>query len=94
MLIYRAVDVFFQIMYLLLIIRIVLSWIGRGIPYNSAFRGFIQFVYGVTEPILGPIRQVLPRSGMGIDFSPLIAFFLLRILQSLVLNLISSIFVI
>ncbi len=93
MLIYRAVDIFFQIIYLLLIIRIVLSWVGRGISYNSALRGFIQFVYGVTEPLLRPIRQVLPPSGMGIDFSPLIVFILLRLVQSVVLNLLRSLFV-
>jgi len=92
-LIYRSVDVFFNILYLLLLIRVILSWVGRGIPYNSRWRGFITFVYSITEPILRPIRQVLPTSGMGIDFSPIVAFLLLSLVRNIILNILTSLIV-
>ncbi len=92
-LIYRTVDIFFNILYLIILIRVILSWVGRGIPYNSRWRGFITFIYGVTEPILRPIRQVIPASGMGIDFSPLIAFLLLSIVRRIVLNILRSLII-
>jgi YggT family protein len=41
----------------------------------------------LTEPILGPIRSVLPRVGM-LDFSPLVAMILLNVLQSILVALI------
>jgi len=87
LLLIRTVDAFFNILYFLILIRVLLSWFGRGIQYNSSFRGAINFIYGVTEPILRPIRQVLPTSNMGIDFSPIVAFFLLRIARSIIVSL-------
>ncbi len=86
----RSVDIFFNILYLILLIRVILSWVGRGIPYNSRWRGLITFVYSVTEPILRPIRQIIPSSGMGIDFSPLIAFLLLGFVRRIVMSLLTS----
>ncbi|MGM0419584.1 MAG: YggT family protein [Bacillota bacterium] len=90
MLILRAIDTFFNILYMLILVRVLLSWFGQGIQYNSSFRGAINFVYGVTEPILKPIRELLPTSGMGIDFSPIVAFFLLRIARSILMSLFST----
>ncbi len=89
-LLYRTVDAFFSILYLLLFIRIILSWVGRGIPYNSSWRGVISFIYSVTEPILRPIRQVLPVTGSGIDFSPLVAFLILSLIRRIVLSVLRS----
>ena len=57
-----------------IIIRAFLSWVSPD-PYNS----IVQFLYRVTEPILEPIRRLLPP--MGIDFSPLIALLALQFLQ-------------
>ena len=66
-----------QILWLMswaIIIRAFLSWVSPD-PYNS----IVQFLYRVTEPILEPIRRLLPP--MGIDFSPIIAVFALLFLQ-------------
>ena len=50
---------------ILVVIRAVLSWISPD-PYNP----IVQFVYGVTEPLLYRFRRLLPLVFGGIDFSP------------------------
>ena len=69
-----------------LFIRILLQWLQ--VPYSS---GIMRFLWKITEPILAPIRQVLPPM-MGFDLSPLVAFFLLRMLESVVMTLLSWVF--
>ncbi len=44
-----------------------------------------QILYEITEPILGPLRRIIPQVGM-FDFSPMIAIILLNFLQNLVLS--------
>lgn len=63
---------------ILIIIRALLSWVPNSwVPNLVDPRGPIaEFLYTVTEPILGPIRSLMPR--MMIDLSPLIAIFLLQ----------------
>lgn len=58
-----------------LLLRVLLSWIqpDPGSRLN-------QILSQVTEPILAPIRSILPRTGM-IDLSPLLAFFALDLAQ-------------
>jgi len=65
---------------MLIMIRVILSWIPHD-PYNQ----FIQLLYQVTEPILKPIRETLPIQSMGMDFSPIVAFFLLGFVKKLLL---------
>lgn len=86
MLIY-AVSGFFRILTFLIIGRAILSWFIRG-PYGQAYQLYM-LVGQVTEPILEPCRRLLARFGLNgmVDFSPLLAIFLLNILQSLVVRL-------
>ena len=51
----------------IIIIRALISWVNPD-PYNS----IVQFLYRVTEPILMPIRRILPAMG-GFDLSPIVA---------------------
>lgn len=74
------VNLFVATFNILLLVRIVMSWVMPG-----QTNAFARLVYEVTEPVLSPIRRLLPGSGM-IDFSPLIAFFLLQGLQLLANN--------
>jgi len=70
--------------YLLLVLwRILLSWfpISPESPMSSVF----SFLYRLTEPVLGPIRRLLPPLGMGgmaLDLSPIIVIFGLEILKN------------
>ncbi|MCK5013557.1 MAG: YggT family protein [Candidatus Omnitrophica bacterium] len=60
-------DIVLSIFYWLILIRALISWVNPD-PYNV----IVQFLYKATEPILQPIRRILPP--MGIDLSPIIAF--------------------
>lgn len=61
------VDVVLSIFYWLILIRALISWVNPD-PHNT----IVQFLYRATEPILQPIRRMLPS--MGVDISPIIAF--------------------
>ena len=62
--------------------RIIMSWFP--INAGSGLATVYGFLYSITEPVLGPIRRVIPplgAGGMGIDLSPIIVFFGITILQ-------------
>jgi len=69
-----------NLLYVLIIARIVVSWIGLN-PWNP----IVHWLRVIVDPILRPFRRVLPTFG-GIDFSPLLAilviFFVARVLVS------------
>lgn len=77
----RIVNVAFQVYDWLIFIRIILSFVRHN-PYNP----LIRFVYEITEPVFGFFRRFIPPVGM-LDFSPLVAFFVLELLRQLVLSL-------
>jgi YggT family protein len=77
----RVVSVAFEVYSWILIIRILLSWIQHN-PYQP----IIRFIYEVTEPYLRIFRRVVPAYG-GIDLSPIIAFFVLRIIEWIVIRI-------
>jgi YggT family protein len=74
----------FGILRLALIVRIVSSWFGIS-PYSR----WIRWSYQLTDPILTPLRQIVPTIGV-IDITPIIAWFLLGILQWLALGLLTG----
>lgn len=74
-----AVRVVFRALYVLLIARVVISWI----PGVDVSHPAVRFVYRVTAPILDPIRRIMPLIG-GLDFSPWVAILLLSVVQRLV----------
>lgn len=65
----------------ILLVRVLMSWF-RPDPYNP----IVKLLYDLTEPVLRPIREALPRTGM-MDFSPLVAFLLIFALQRLLIIL-------
>lgn len=65
---------------LILLARVIVSWLPID-PHNPVVRVLDQ----LTEPVLAPIRSVLPSFG-GIDFSPLVALLILTTLQRLLLG--------
>jgi len=69
------------VVWLLLIVRVVLSWTNPG-----GGGGLTAFIYQATEPILAPIRRVMPPTS-GVDWSPLIAMLLLGVVVRVVAQL-------
>ena len=66
---------------LVLFARIVVSWVNL-----DRSNKFIQVLHQLTEPVLEPVRRMLPRTGM-VDIAPLVVCLVLNILQPLVLSL-------
>ena len=64
-----------------IIIRALLSWVNPD-PYNP----IVQFLNSITEPVLYRVRQLMPMSGTGIDFSPMIVILAIIFLQSFLVN--------
>ncbi len=75
----RTVDLFIGAYYMLIFVRVIMSWI-RPQGYSPIYHRLGTVVYAITEPLLGPIRRALPSTG-GIDFSPLVALILLSMLR-------------
>ena len=71
------ISIGFSLVYILLTLRILFSWLGIEYYYNS----LVQAVYAVTEPILKPFRRLPLQIGM-LDFSPIAAFIVLRFFHS------------
>lgn len=60
--------------------RALLSWFDPGMRSSVG-----RFLYEVTEPVIAPIRRVVPSMG-AFDLSPIIALFLIRALQQMLLQ--------
>ena len=75
------IRLFVTVLWFLLIARVVLSWTN---PRGGG--GLVAFIYQATEPILAPIRRVLPPTS-GIDWSPLVAMLLLGVILRVVVRI-------
>lgn len=82
MIIADIVDLVVTVFWLAILGRVLLSWFPNVSPRNP----LVVVIYQITEPILGPLRRVLPRIGM-IDLSPMVAIILLFIIARMVTSL-------
>ena len=65
--------------------RILLSWM----PVDKGNR-LVRILYEITEPILGPIRRLIPAFG-GLDLSPLIALILIQVAERVLIIIIQTV---
>ena len=79
----QFIQIFAFVLTWAIIIRALLSWFSVG-GAQPVFRLLVE----ITEPVLAPIRRVLPTAGM-LDFSPLVALLLINILSSILLSQLS-----
>ncbi|MFP4335678.1 MAG: YggT family protein [Wenzhouxiangella sp.] len=63
----RLVRMLLVLYMILILISVILSWVGHGVRHP-----IVPLVYQLVDPVLAPIRRVLPNLG-GIDLSPLVA---------------------
>lgn len=75
------IKMFFQVYTLMLFVRIISSWVPEWRETKV-----VQFIAFYTDPYLDLFRRVVPPLG-GIDFSPILAFITLSILESILLRL-------
>jgi len=91
-LIAEGLLVFIRIYYFIVFARIILSWVmmgAGGTGGSEMVNSIYRIVYGLTEPLLAPLRSVLPpiKMGMGyLDLSPIVLLILLRIVQQIIIN--------
>ncbi len=71
----KMAELILTALYWLILVRALISWVNPD-PFNPV----VQFLTRTTEPILQPIRRLLPP--MGIDISPIIAFLAIIFLKS------------
>jgi len=74
----KIINIVLTILYWLIIVRALISWVNPD-PYNP----IVQFLHKATDPVLEPIRRIIPfHYKTGIDISPIIAFLLIIFIQN------------
>ncbi len=85
----RTVSTLVTVFTWMIIIRAVLSFIHPS-GYNRLYQDVVGTLDMLTEPLVAPIRGVVPMAGM-FDFSPLIALLLLQVVGNLLVQLLAGI---
>jgi len=83
----RVVSTLFQLYEVLILIRVLLSWIPISPSRPALNHPLIQLLYRITDPILEPLRRIIPPIGGAIDISPMAALIILEIVQRVLVTL-------
>jgi YggT family protein len=84
--VYRASDLFATSLVAVILARVVLSWV-----YPNVRNTLVFWVWRLSEPLLGPLRRMLPHTG-GMDLSPWVALILIFILRRVIFNILYNVF--
>ena len=76
-----TIEIIFSLLSFAILARVLITWV-RVDPHHPAE----QFLMEITEPVLRPIREMMPSMGM-MDFSPIIALLLLSVLERIILTI-------
>ncbi|MGQ9494585.1 MAG: YggT family protein [Anaerolineae bacterium] len=79
---YRFIGFIFWVLDLAILLRVLFSWINAD-PSNV----LVQLVYQITEPILAPLRRLIPPIA-GLDITPIVALVLLELLERFLIRFI------
>ena len=77
----KIIRLLCDVLTILILLRVVVSWFSL-----RSTNVLIVILYRVTEPLLAPLRRIIPRVGM-FDFTPLVAVILLQLIRHLSLYL-------
>ncbi len=80
-----TVNLLFMALILVIFARVILSWLPQ-----YRYTQFGRIIFDISEPILRPIQNVMPSTGM-IDFSPMVATFVLYVIWQILAIIIDSI---
>ena len=80
------VQIFFSIIYLIIFLVVILSWI----PVFDIRKEPVATLIKLYNQIMAPFKSVIPPIGM-IDISPLVAFIVIKIIERLILNVLAAI---
>jgi len=74
---FRFIELLREVLTMAIILRAILSWFSPA-PNNR----LVLILHQVTEPLLAPLRRIIPKVGM-LDFTPLVAIILLQLISYL-----------
>ena len=89
MAVFGILNLLLNVLWWIIIIQVILSWLVAFNVLNTSSQGlraFVEALERITAPLYRPIRKVLPDFG-GIDFSPLVLLILIQVLQMLLRGL-------
>ena len=73
----KIIDLALNVYIWIVIGRALISWVNPD-PYNP----IVTFLFRATEPVLAPIRRLIPIRGLGIDISPIVVIMIIYFLQT------------
>jgi YggT family protein len=79
------VGLLVNIYFFAILAMIILSWVAQG-KQNPA----LSLLHQITEPVMAPVRKLLPAMG-GMDFSPILIFILINVIQIVLGNLANAV---
>jgi YggT family protein len=82
------VAALFEVLFWAIVARSLMSWFP--VRPGNPFHPLAVILYQITEPILGPLRRIIPTIGM-IDISPVVALILLQLLRAQLVHAISAV---
>jgi YggT family protein len=83
----RIVSLLFTVYEFLIFVRVLLSFLNAS-PYRTLIdHPVVRILYHITEPVLAPLRRIIPPIGGTVDISPVVALILLEILQRILVTL-------
>ena len=74
----RILTTILELYWYVILARVLMSWFNPN-PHNP----IVDAINRLTEPVLGPIRRLLPPMG-GFDLSPLVVFVILMLLKGII----------
>ena len=80
----RLICIALEVYWIILLARVIVSWVelaGWRPPPTGPLRTVFELLFDVTEPVLRPIRRILPPAGP-LDLSVIVAFVIIFVLQN------------
>ena len=74
---YDIIRLICDLVTILILLRVIVSWI-----FPRSTNMLVVILYRLSEPILAPLRRIIPRVGM-FDFTPLVAIILIQVIYYL-----------
>jgi YggT family protein len=74
------IQTLFFILQFAIIVRALMSWFNP-----SRDNPIVRIVYEITEPVLSPLRRIVPRIGM-MDITPIVAILLMQVIESVLVQ--------
>jgi YggT family protein len=85
-----VISLAFQLLQFLILIRVLLSWVNTN-PYRSRIdHPAVRLLYQITDPVLEPLRRLIPPVGGTVDISPVVALIGLEIVRRVVVGLLAG----